>query len=332
MSKPNEMDYLFISTRIRSLENRLLDKERIEAMIEAHSDGEALKVLNDRGYKEIEEITINSINDMLAAERQRVLDDMYFFAPDKQIVDVFKLKYDYHNVKVLLRCESTGGEPEHLLIDSGRVPTKTLTEAIRTSELSFLPPILHEAIIRAREVLGNTQDPQLADFILDQAYFQDMFQLAEDTGSEFLADYVRTLIDGANLRSVVRTLRMGKGSEFLEGVLFHGGNVDVSRIINCVNAESSLDELFGFTRFKEAAEAGNAALQGGNLTNFEKLCDNAVQSYLNNAKYIAFGEAPLIAYLAAKESELTTIRIIMAGRLAGLPADTIRERMRDTYV
>ena len=332
MSKPNEMDYLFISTRIRALETRLLDKEQIETMIEAHSNAEALKVLNDRGYKEVEEISIKSINDMLAAERQRVIEDMSFFAPDQRIVDVFKLKYDYHNVKVLLRSESTGSAPDALLIDSGRISAKELEEAIRTSELRFLPPILQESIVKAREVLGNTRDPQLADFILDQAYFQEMFQLAEETRSEFLADYVRTIIDGANLRSAVRTLRMGKGSAFLEGVLFSGGTVDTGRILASVNAGSGLNELFGFSRFKEAAEAGTAALQGGSLTNFEKLCDNAVQAYLSGAKYIAFGEAPLIAYLAAKENELTTIRIIMAGRMAGLPADTIRERMRDTYV
>ena len=47
---------------------------------------------------------------------------------------------------------------------------------------------------------------------------------------------------------------------------------------------------------------------------------------------MAFGEHPLIGYLYAKENELTTIRIILTGRLAGLDAETIRERLRESYV
>ena len=53
---------------------------------------------------------------------------------------------------------------------------------------------------------------------------------------------------------------------------------------------------------------------------------------MGGAKYVAFGEAPLVGYLAAKETEFTAVRIIMTGRLAGLPADIIRERLREAYV
>ena len=40
----------------------------------------------------------------------------------------------------------------------------------------------------------------------------------------------------------------------------------------------------------------------------------------------------ILGYLIAKEAEWTAVRIVMAGRLAGLSADAIRERLRDTYV
>lgn len=332
LSKSNELDYLFISTRIRFLETHMLNKDHVDAMLEAHSHADAVKILTDLGYKEPEEINMDSINNMLAEERSQVLADLSFFAPDPRIIDAFKLKYDYHNVKVLLKCEHNGAIPERLLIDSGRVSIQKLEEAVRSSELSFIPPILREAILKARDVLGATQDPQLADFILDRAYFLDMLQIAQEADSQFLAGYVRVLIDEANLRSVVRTLRMKKSNEFLENVLFQGGNVDTGHILNCVAASNSLVEIFGNGRFKEAAEAGLAAIQGGSLTLFEKLCDNATNQYLEDANYIAFGDAPVIAYLAAKENELTSVRIIMSGRLAGLPADIIRERLRDVDV
>ena len=36
--------------------------------------------------------------------------------------------------------------------------------------------------------------------------------------------------------------------------------------------------------------------------------------------------------LSAKDNEFTAVRIILTGRLADLPADVIRERLRNAYV
>ena len=79
-----------------------------------------------------------------------------------------------------------------------------------------------------------------------------------------------------------------------------------------------------------AAEAGEAALKGGSLTEFEKRCDDAVSDYLAGAQMIPFGEAPMLAYLAARETEYTNIRILLMGRAAGLSPEVIRSRLRRT--
>ena len=50
------------------------------------------------------------------------------------------------------------------------------------------------------------------------------------------------------------------------------------------------------------------------------------------ARRVPFGVEVALGYLIAKEAEWTAVRIVMAGRLAGLSADAIRERLRDTYV
>ncbi len=332
MAKIKDTDYLFLSTRIRSLECNLLSRDRMERMLDAQTAGDAVKVLAECGYPEVEEVTASSINRMLAAVRQRTFDDLYLFAPDQNIIDVFKVKYDYHNAKVLLKSEALGIEADNLLVDTGRVPPEQIRECIHTSDFRGLPGALVGAIQQARETLGNTRDPQLADFVLDQAYFTDMFAMAKESESEFLAGYVRINIDAVNLKSLVRTLRMGKDTDFLRTVLFPGGNVDVNRIVTNVSSGSAMTDLYATSVLKDAAEAGVAAAAGGKLTLFEKLCDDAIMAYLGNAKYVAFGEAPVVAYLAAKEAELIAVRIILTGRLAGLPADTIRERLRESYV
>lgn len=332
MAKLKDTDYLFLSTRIRALECTLLTRERMERMLEAPTAADAAKVLQECGYPEMEEVTVDSVNAVLAQVRQRTFDDLYLFAPDPGILDVFKIKYDYHNAKVLLKSEARGVDAGRLLVDTGRVKPEQLQDCIRSSDFRGLPGQLSAAVQEAREVLGTTGDPQLSDFVLDQAYFEDMLELARNSGSPFLEGYVRVSIDAANLKSLVRTQRAGKSVEFLQGVLFSGGGIDTRRILTAVNSGGTVTDLYATSVLKEAAEAGAAAISGGGLTLFEKLCDDAVMAYVKDAKYVAFGEAPLVAYLVARESEFTAVRIIMTGRLADLPAEVIRERLRDSYV
>ena len=53
---------------------------------------------------------------------------------------------------------------------------------------------------------------------------------------------------------------------------------------------------------------------------------------LNNISDVIHQSLTAERYLIAKEAEWTAVRIVMAGRLAGLSADAIRERLRDAYV
>ena len=71
---------------------------------------------------------------------------------------------------------------------------------------------------------------------------------------------------------------------------------------------------------------------GGSLTEFEKLCDDAVLLTAGKARRVPFGVEVAIGYVAAREAELTAVRIVMSGLMAGIPAGTIRERLRESYV
>lgn len=330
-NKINDADYLYLSTKIRAMESRLLDEERMERMVEASTTEEAARVLTECGYPEMPSVTVDTVDEVLAQAREDVFAELNGLAPDKAMLDVFKVKYDYHNAKALLKCEALGLEPERLLVDTGRVAPEALREAVNSSDFRAIPSVMGHAITEAREVLGMTRDPQRSDLILDRAYFQELTELAEESGSGFLSGYVRMLIDAANLRSAVRVLRMGKDADYLDTVLFPGGEVSPIRVRKAAEGES-LETVYFSSAFKDAAVAGQAAVSGGSLTAFEKACDDTVNAYMQQAKYVAFGEQPMLGYMSAKDNEFTAVRIILTGRLADLPADVIRERLRNAYV
>ena len=115
-------------------------------------------------------------------------------------------------------------------------------------------------------------------------------------------------------------------------VLLPGGNVEVHVLTS--GKGNDLAAVFRAGPLSDAAAAGAAltAPGSGELTAFERMCDDAVMHYLEGARLIPFGEQSVIGYLYARESEFTAIRTILSGRMAGLDSDTIRERLREAYV
>ena len=233
--KIKDTEYLVISARVKAMESGLLTRERMEQVLEAKSSEDAVKILQECGYPALDPADPAAMDAALSAAREETLKDLADGAPDPRYIDSFKLKYDYHNVKALLKAEAMGTSADSMLMDLGRVPVAELKEAVRTGQLDALPNLLAEAVAEAREVLGTTSDPQLSDIVLDRWCYRDLAQVAKSTGSAFLMGYVQTQIDAANLRTLVRTLRMGKGPEFLRGVLLEGGGT-----LNWVALESDI--------------------------------------------------------------------------------------------
>ena len=330
--KLKDTDYLFISTYLHSRERDLLTAARMERMIDAPTAEEAAKVLTEIGYNEFNASSQRELGSVLAQEQEKLFQDLYRFVPDKAVVDVFKVKYDYHNLKALIKSRAMGTDAsDRLLLDAGRVSAEDMRRAVWEGDYSALPPALRRAAEEAVEMLGTTGDPQLADFLLDRAYYAEMLSAAEATGSSFLVRYVQATIDASNLRGAVRTLRMKKGSDMLRRVLVEGGTIRADSIQTAALG-GSLEELYRSTNLRQAAELGAAAVNGGSLTAFEKACDNAVTAVAAQAKSVPFGVEAVVSFLVAKEIEFTAVRIIMSGRMAGISGDTIRERLREAYV
>lgn len=331
MSKQKDTDYLFISTRLRSLENRLLTRERMERMLEARTNEDAAKVLSECGYQGLEPLSAQALEHSLAAAREETFSELAAMAPNPQIVDVFRMKYDYHNAKAIIKCTAMNQDASRLLIDAGRISAAKLQEGMQRGDLSEVPDAMRRAIEEASDVLSATGDPQRCDFVLDRAYYAELSQVAAASGSSFLQAYVRLMVDAANLKSAVRTMRMHKDLEFLSAVTMAGGNVDKTSIASAVMAGGGLETVFAGA-LQEAAALGDSVASGGRQTAFEKACDDALNAYLQSSRMTPFGDSVLVAYMAARENEITAARIILSGRLSGVGAESIRERLRDAYV
>lgn len=329
--KITDKDYLFLSAAIAAKETRMLTPALCERMLTAPDYDECARLTEECGYPDMSGKNAVEIEAALRQHRDAVFAELSALTPCPALVDVFRCKYDYHNAKTLIKAEGANVDGMYLLSHSGRVPVQKFCDAYHEENYNLLPGLLGTATAEAKGVFARTGNPQLADFSLDRAYFKELGLLSEEAGSPFLKGYVRLLIDSANLRSAVRCLRMGRGAEFLRQALIPEGTYGAESLVLAAASGESLAALFATTSLRAAAEKGAEAARGGDLTAFEKACDDAVIAYLGTAKLQSFGAAPVVAYIAGVENEISALRIILTGRLSGVRAAEIRERLRELH-
>ena len=170
--KVKDTDYLFISTYLHSRERDLLTAARMERMIEAPTAEEAAKVLTEIGYGEFNPSSERELSAVLASEQEKLFEDLYRFVPDKAVVDVFKVKYDYHNLKTLLKARAMGVDGGRLLLDAGRVSAQEMNRAVTEGDYNALPELLRAA---AEEAGFNIRGAE----IVDPEAFDGMDELEE---------------------------------------------------------------------------------------------------------------------------------------------------------
>ena len=100
--------------------------------------------------------------------------------PSRDVTDLFRIKYDYHNLKTIMKSEAAGALRTELLSDAGRIPVGQLVSAWQEEKYLALPELMSKALVEARAVLAHSANPQQSDFILDRAYFAELKQTAEE--------------------------------------------------------------------------------------------------------------------------------------------------------
>lgn len=329
-NKPQDTDFLYISARLKALEKNMLTREKLLRLISARGDEDAAKLLTENGYAAFYLRDMQALEAEISRRRKEVFDLIGSYVPDRSIIDLFRLKYDYHNIKVLIKAAALGEDGSRLLSDAGTVPPKDMEAMLHEKELRSLSPIMQKACEEAFDLLSRTADPQQSDLLLDNAMCEQMLVMANEAQSEFLIGYVRLYIDLNNLRVLVRASLGKKSYDFLQRALCPGGSISCMQLRE-VTAET-VTGLFGHGIYLPAASAAVSALSHGGLSALDMACDNALIEYISSSRLIPFGEAPVISYLLAFEAQLVSLRIILSGRRAGLSQEQIKERLRLSYV
>ena len=328
----DRMDYGQSVVTIRVLEKRLLTKNRLERMIESETCEEVLKLLSETEYSQ-DMTDIQNIRDyekILKRETERVFTLVRNMSKNKEVVDILSLKYDYHNLKVLIKSKVFEKDNTNLLMNAGTIDITKFKTKSETQSLD-LPEEILEAIAEIKKEENLT--PQKIDIIVEKYYFKNLVNLSKKIDVKVITDYVEGLIDFQNIITLFRVQKQNRDAKFLDSVIFEGGTISKDKIVASLN-DSSETILNKFKKEKlgpylvKGVEVFNETKR---LSEFEKISDNYLMELNKESKYIVFGPEPLFTYLVAKEREINAIRLIMVSKINNISSEKIRERLRDTY-
>ncbi len=335
MGKHSRNEYQYPCAVIRGNELTLLSAADLNKVVESPSIQGAMNILRDFGYGDGKELeNPRDFELALKAEQARVVELVLSVIPEKEELEFLQYPADYHNAKVILKAEALGSSPEPYLTDGGRIDGTDLAVMVKERNFMFMPVDLRDAILETIEAYGKGRDPQEIDILLDKACYREMLKAAAEAENQFVTEYVQTLIDILNVQTYVRVRQVGKPVDFLQKVFLEGGKVELSTLVELYEesyqvAGEKLD-LFGFGKVMSRGAA--LAAEGGGYALMEKLCDDLKIRYAQGAKFITAGVEPIAAFYVAKEMELKNLRMVLNGKLVGIPEETLKERLRETYV
>ena len=199
-----ERIYPFAVASVRSMENKLLTKQKLLQMAEAKDAEEALRFLQDSDYGKTQIGDVHEFETMIQANLEEAYQAMGKLIPNEVFMDIFRFKNDYHNVKVLIKEEISKVNGRKFLIQGGSIPVEDLRKFFRERNYMEMPCIDEKAVEEAIELYAKTKNGRYIDTTLDRACFRVMSDAAEKLGIPYVATYVRKLADITNLKTLYR--------------------------------------------------------------------------------------------------------------------------------
>ena len=329
-------DYGQSVVMVRVLEKKLLTKNRLDRMIEAETPEEVMKQLSETEYSQnmFDIQQPQEYERILKRETERVFNLVRELSNDKEIVDILSLKYDYHNLKVLLKGRLANKDFSTLLMDAGTQKIEKLKLKFDIKNYNDLPEEISKAINEVEKDFLENNDSQKIDIIVDKYYYKNLLRIAKKINVSVIMDYAQGLIDFQNIITLFRVKKQNRDIKFLENVIHEGGTISKDKIVEAIN--DSVEMIIN--KFKKE-KIGNYLQRGleefsetGRLSRLEKISQNYLMELNKDSKYIIFGPEPLFTYLVAKEREISAIRMIMVSKINNIEISKIRERLGDTYV
>lgn len=352
----NRDNYIGGSISTRLYEKNLLTKNDLERLNDYDDLGEVLAALNDSSYRE----AIQALNrteeyeKILDTELKKSYELIESTSGEKELLQYFRERYNFHNLKVMVKEIVQEEVYTHLYSDIGNIDLAYIKKMLSNEDsvdLGFLESLdikgyepfnksvnpndvyldyAKDALNRFRE----TNNPKYIDMTLDKYYYEKLLEDAEQIGLDDLTKYTKERIDLINIKTLIRIKAQDASLDDLKDALIDGGYIELSKFddfyavdINQVVVKLSNENINKYI----VNTIDSDKSMDENLLDLEKSIDDHQMDYSRKAKSMTYGPEVLMNYIISKETEIKNLRIILVSKLNSLPREFTLERLRETY-
>jgi V/A-type H+-transporting ATPase subunit C len=327
------MSYVYAVARLRAMENRFLDASFFSRLLDSATLEDALKSLGETAYAQWLGASEASLDQVIDSELLATCEELKQFVPDGELLDIWRMSYDFNNVKVILKSlfkAREGGERRYdLLTKLGAADTDKLIMGLEGEEYGLLPYGLGDVIPYCWSLWEQSKDSRQIETLLDAHLFSSMLAAAkaleEKLKTPAITRWVEHKIDAENLRNAVRLSRMNTDPAAALPFFHKGGTIcpdDVAKLMG--EPLESWSKTLSHTDIGAALEAvqDRSDVQTA-LSEISKALDEYLIRALEKAKY---GPEPenVILYLLRKEEEARNLRIALVCVANGLNREFAR--------
>jgi V/A-type H+-transporting ATPase subunit C len=324
--------YPYASARVKALEGKLITRDRIARVIEAKDFDAAMRSLGELGYGQPAAVGA-SFEQLISKELAETDVLLGAISPSETFTRIMRTERDFYNMKVLIKLLMQDKPLDSMMLTPGNIPVKTLRRALSENSYRDLPDTMTAGMHYIDRKFAIAADASIVGIALDRAYAKEIRGLLREFGDPLVTEYFQAFFDLSNFIALMRVRASDYNRESFERVFVKGGTIDRSVFAKAFDVAD--ENVLAAALTGEARSAMGLAMieyqKTGSLYMLEKARDDYLLSLLEKARNDMFGIGPLMGYYIAKQREAAAVRMVMTGKLGGISAETVTERLKELY-
>ncbi|MCK5840525.1 MAG: V-type ATPase subunit [Candidatus Sabulitectum sp.] len=316
--------YAYASGRVSGLEESLLSNRTWNQLITAEDRDEVLRILGDSWYGNLLQAE-DDLDGVLRSATHRAEEELAELSNDSNFTRGILLRRDVRNARYLWKNLVSGGNGDVEVEPSGMISVEDIKRSWGDSNIVDVLPIQFQ---NALEEIQNLHSPTAAvlDSVLDRlaarVESENLGKLQEPVGS-----LPKTKIELRNFLTAARCRSDLLTSSAVEELMLDGGYHTPSEIGEAARVSGLATLLGEKAGFEAAAAALDQGLESGSFLAFQRESDLMILDILERASGDMFSPGPLAAYVLRRELEASHLKMIAAGKAAGIDSRRLSARV-----
>lgn len=344
MKRIKRFDFARAVVETRILERNMIPLSAFESMLSMANVEDIQTQLRSAGYPmERQELERNNFDDLLRISMERFVEEIITISPDPAYLDIFCLEYDIYNIKCLLLKSQKDSQFEGSSISIPRERAQCYAALAAGEPLGIGAGDYFTALYEEMKELQAEEGSKAVQEELDRRYYGRLLEIAKASEIEQYTKYAKAKVDFYNILVMLRMRRIAARhaidlpkeafDKMYERIVIAGGLIPKEDVIDMhAKSNDQLILLFDSTPYRTYLLDGMLSYgYDMELSGMEKQMDNYLTELLKESQYTSLGPEPVLGYLHGRRMEILNFRLVLTSVFLGVPAHTVRERLRECY-